>query len=151
MHAGLYRIMAQDGVSINTVNTKNGETNVLNLKLVKYWTPDDKGNPWHNVTLWGDQAVRYAEVIEHNQTVFVEGDLEYDTYAQTFTLEGGEEKTITRNTPSFRRVYDFRLVNVVSVPRSGEDSGDGDDPVAAKARTASKSKKTKSTSDEVPF
>ena len=153
MHAGLYRVMAQDGVQLNQVNTKNGDTSVLNLKVVKYWTPDDKGNPWHKVTLWGEQAERYVNHIEHNQALYIEGDLEFETYSKTYELADGSEKTIVKNDPAFRRINEFRVVNVVPTPRNqdGDSSNDGDDPVAAKATKAAKSKTTKSTGDQVPF
>lgn len=150
MHAGLYRVMAQDGLELNTVNTKNGEQQVLNLKLVKYWTPEEKASPWHRMTLWGDQALRYVDHIDHNQAVYVEGDLEFDGYQMDVVVDG-EERTINRITPSFRRVNEFRVVNVVSIPKPGDDSAMEEDAVTKKAKKAAKSKSTKSTDDQVPF
>ena len=147
--AGLYRVMAKDGLQLRTVNTKNGEKEVLNLKVVLYWTPDGKASPWHDLTLWGDQATKHLDIIGHNQTVYINGDLEFESYDQTVTLQDGTEKTISRITPSFRRINDFRVVNVVK-PTSSEDYSAQDDTIATKAAKAAKSVKVDE-KDDVPF
>lgn len=152
MLTGLFRIMAKDGVELRKVNTKNGMTSVLNVKVVKYWTPEDKGSPWHNVTLWGSEAERYENAITHNHAVYIEGDLDFETYDQTFTLADGTEKTITRQTPSFRRVSEFRLVDVKKLPSVDDGDSTPDDSISKTATTASKSSKIASDSDDnVPF
>ena len=143
--------MAQDGLELNTVNTKNGPTSVLNLRVVKYWTPENQASPAYKLTLWGEQAERHVSVIKHNQTVYIEADLGFESYDQTFTLADGTEKVITRQTPVFRRPADFRLVDVVKVPKIEDSTPSADDEITSKASAASKSKAVASTQDTVPF
>lgn len=149
MLSGLFRVLAKDGLETRTVSTKSGETSVLNITMVKYWTPDDQGNPYYSLTLWGDMADKYVGALGHNQAVYVEGDLTFDTYTKTYTLENGEEKSVVYNTPSFRRFTEFRMVDVHPVPKLGEDTDKESDPIAKAATKAASSKKA--VGDDLPF
>ena len=148
---GLYRIMCRDEVpELRTVETRNGESSVLNLNLVAYSTPDGQASPWIKLTLWGNQAERYAPLIEHNHACFVDGDLLYDGYTVEAFDAAGEKKTINRISPTFKRLQEFRLVSVVKLNREESESS-APSSVASSAALAASNASANAAYDEMPF
>ena len=116
---GLFRIMLRDGEKpeIKTVNTRNGDTSVLNLNIVQYFTPGDFVSPWIKLTLWGKQAETYVNLIDHNQACYLEADIQYEGFVTEAKNAAGEDWAINRFNPKVNKVREFRLVNVVKPPR----------------------------------
>lgn len=138
---GLYRIMCKDEApSLRTVEVRGESTSVLNLNLVQYWTPEGQVSPWHKITLWGKQAESFVDLVGHNQACYLDGDLQYEGY----TSEVGGE-TVNKFSPVFKRINEFRLVNVVKLPR--QEEGSQESSIAAKASKAA----TKEETDDIPF
>ena len=73
---GLYRVIRNENnpARYAQVDTKNGETSVLNLTVVPFRTRegDNIGTEWIKVAIWGNAADWYQN-IPHNTVVFIQG------------------------------------------------------------------------------
>ena len=145
---GLFRIMARNETpELRTVQVRGNDSSVLNLNVVQYWNPEGTVSPWMKVTLWGIQAEKYVNLIEHNQAVYLEGDIQFEGYVTEAFDSNGQVKDINRIKPVFKKVNEFRLVNVIKTPREEEELGPTSDPVATAAATAA----NQTNYDDIPF
>lgn len=149
-YIGLFRVMCKDSApELRTVNTSKGETSVLNLNLVQYFTPGDYASPWIKVTLWGRQAEDYVALVNHNQGVYLDADLQYEGYVTEARNASGEDIAINRFSPKVARINEFRLVNVVKLPRVDQEVESATpSPVVAAAATAAN---TADSYSDMPF
>lgn len=147
---GNFRIMCRDEApTLRTVNTRQDQaTSVLNLNLVSYWTPEGQASPWIKLTLWGAQAEKFVDLVEHNQAVYVDGDLQFDGYVTEAYDSDGNEKPINRISPVFKKVAEFRLVNVVKTQRAETEATPTRDPIAERAGAAAAGRPDY---DDIPF
>ena len=145
---GLFRIMCRRELpELRTVETRNGETSVLNLELVQYFNPEGTVSPWMKVTLWGAQAEKFAPLVEHNHAVYLDGDLQFEGYVTEAFDSEGNEKAVNRIKPIFKKINEFRLVNVVRPP-SDFDGDVAENPIVQQAAAAAAGE---GDYDEIPF
>jgi len=80
---GLYRVIRNENnpVRYAQVDTKNGETSVLNLTAVPFRTRegDNIGTEWIKVAIWGNAADWYQN-IPHNTVVFIQATKDIKTW-----------------------------------------------------------------------
>lgn len=76
--SGLFRVIAKRDNSIrfqDRIETKKGPTAVLNFTVLKFASDgdDDAAPVYIDVSLWGDQATEYKDLVADGQTCFIDG------------------------------------------------------------------------------
>jgi single-stranded DNA-binding protein len=127
----------------STVSTKNGETKVLNLQVVDYWTPDQYSSMRIKVAVWGDRAQTFADVLQHNAALYIAGEMHFEEYEGRVP---DSELTVKKFSPIFSRVFEIRPVDVTKTSTGGERS-EPETSIAEKAASAAR----KTEEDDVPF
>ncbi len=94
---GLYRVIRNENnpARYAKVDTKNGETSVLNLTVVPFRTRDgdDIGTEWIKVAIWGNAADWYQNIL-HSTVVFIQGTKDIKNWSSGEKSGSSPEVTI---------------------------------------------------------
>lgn len=141
---GLYRVIRNENnpVRYAQVDTKNGETSVLNLTVVPFRTRegDNIGTEWIKVAIWGNAADWYQN-IPHNTVVFIQGTKDIKNW------ESGD-KTGTSPEVTIRMGDVFQPFTGLWRDDNQSTSDSKEEPLEVKSRSVVK---TAPDDSEIPF